>query len=604
MSYKTAGVNELINKMTRGEILLPAMQRDYVWKEKQVCRLFDSLMKDYPIGAFLFWELNEDDIQGYEFNKFSCEIDRLNNPDASEYKVPIGSTPTAVLDGQQRLTSLYIGLYGWIRTKVPVARRVNGEHPKRYLALNLLHSVNNLKDDEYEFDFMSNSELETHNEGYCWFRVSDILKIKDKAKSVHKYVHDLNLGDGVEPYFQAIEMLDKLYDLVNRDDILSYYPAKNKSLAEAVDIFERVNNSGQTLSGTDLMLSMASAAQKKDMHKRIVEAIKQVENSTTFDTGFVPDRSFILTAALMASDAESVSTTYRDNYSTESIERILKVWDSTIDAICNAAIYLELLGFVGKKIGKSFVHPIAYYFFKLGDKADAKKWFNSNNAARVKDRDSIVQWLLRANIKGLFDYGIPSQLKQIRDTMSKAMDGSAKNEFPLNALLSANDGRLMDITDDDVETVLKMKYNDPKLLPLLNVILVGSPFSHYHVDHCWPQAKMSTAAKIKKAAAGEELTPSQIEFYKGHYDRLPNLQILPSSPNQAKGSDYFFEWLESTFSSQEERREYMNHCCIPEGIDYRYANFEEFYTKREDLLRERIKNYLGVKSRSADKDAL
>lgn len=600
MGYEGTSIRELLGRVRSGEIILPALQRSYVWKEEQICSLFDSLMKDYPIGAFLFWELGADDIQDFKFNKFISDVDKIDMRERGDYAAPEGFSPVAVLDGQQRITSLYVGLYGSWRSKIKAARKIDNDYPKRYLALNILHVVEDTKDDIYEFEFLSEKELQSNDSEHFWFRVSDILEKGFEFQNVHEYVFEQDsIKNNANAVKAALTNITQLLNCVTAPGKLSFYTARNKSLAEAVEIFERINNRGQALNGTDLMLSLASAANKTDMQKRINDAIKEIENATNSDIGFVPDRAFILTAALMATGAENLSTTYRENYSSERIEAINTNWEEIIDAISNAAVYVEKLGFNGKKLGKSFMHPIAYYFFKLGPNVNAANRFSSMSEECRNDRRNIVQWLLRAQIKGIFDYGSTKQLQNIQKIMNIGMTPPNNNTFPLGALMTMGEGHMLEITSDDLKAVAEWKYGDAKILPLMTAVLEGDAQVSYDVDHMWPQSKMSTRAKIRKAAkeADVTLTEQQISFYLGHYNLLPNLQLLKRTPNSEKNNDFFKTWIEAAYPDEHKREKYMEDCCIS-NIDFGFGNFESFYKARRDLLVSKMEIIFGVKKDS------
>ena len=76
-------IKDVIESINRRKYLLPAIQREFVWDETQIFRLFDSLMRDYPIGSFLFWNLEKQkirDFQFYEFVKDYHERDNTHNP--------------------------------------------------------------------------------------------------------------------------------------------------------------------------------------------------------------------------------------------------------------------------------------------------------------------------------------------------------------------------------------------------------------------------------------------------------------------------------------------------------------------------------------------
>src|SRR5690606_582922 len=118
----------------------------------------DSIMRDYPISTFLFWQVERDRInefQFYEFLRHYHERDATHNPKAS---LANDEDVVAILDGQQRLTSLYIGLKGTYAEKVKGKRwDSNKAFPKKKLYLNLLPPAEDIEK-HYEFEFLSEDE--------------------------------------------------------------------------------------------------------------------------------------------------------------------------------------------------------------------------------------------------------------------------------------------------------------------------------------------------------------------------------------------------------------------------------------------------------------
>ena len=105
-------IKEAIFNINSKKYLLPAIQREFVWSTEQITRLFDSLMRDYPIGSFLFWKVDKQkrkDYQFYEFIKDFHERDNRHNPKANTKGE---DDITAILDGQQRMTALFLALTG------------------------------------------------------------------------------------------------------------------------------------------------------------------------------------------------------------------------------------------------------------------------------------------------------------------------------------------------------------------------------------------------------------------------------------------------------------------------------------------------------------
>ncbi|MBW2005339.1 MAG: DUF262 domain-containing protein, partial [Deltaproteobacteria bacterium] len=152
MSYETAKIiAEIIEDIHRKKYLLPSIQREFIWTTYQIERLFDSLMRDYPIGSFLFWKVQKDKVKDYAFYELLREYHERDNTHNPKANVSGDDEITAILDGQQRLTSLYVGLKGSYAYKLPRKRWDNDlAFPRRELFLNLL---NKSDDPEFEYAF-------------------------------------------------------------------------------------------------------------------------------------------------------------------------------------------------------------------------------------------------------------------------------------------------------------------------------------------------------------------------------------------------------------------------------------------------------------------
>lgn len=61
--YQTAGsIKTLLDKVKNHDYILPAIQREFVWRPDQICQLFDSLLQGYPFGTFLFWKIKNENL--------------------------------------------------------------------------------------------------------------------------------------------------------------------------------------------------------------------------------------------------------------------------------------------------------------------------------------------------------------------------------------------------------------------------------------------------------------------------------------------------------------------------------------------------------------
>lgn len=105
-------INEAMQRIRNNEYLLPAFQREYIWKPEQVEELFDSLMRGYPISSMLFWEVRDESKTAWKFYRFLSYYREKWHTHNEYIDTKLHKDFKAILDGQQRLTSLYIALFG------------------------------------------------------------------------------------------------------------------------------------------------------------------------------------------------------------------------------------------------------------------------------------------------------------------------------------------------------------------------------------------------------------------------------------------------------------------------------------------------------------
>jgi len=155
---KPITIRETIEKIHKKEFLLPAIQREFVWSTEQIERLFDSLLRGYPISSFLFWEVERERSTTFKFYEFIRDYHQRDSFHNQMADVSGEEGVTAILDGQQRLTSLYIGLRGSYAYKLPWKRKQNDNaYPTRRLHLNLTQPAMD-SDLEFDFQFLTSEE--------------------------------------------------------------------------------------------------------------------------------------------------------------------------------------------------------------------------------------------------------------------------------------------------------------------------------------------------------------------------------------------------------------------------------------------------------------
>jgi transcriptional regulator/uncharacterized protein DUF262 len=91
-------VKTALDRIRKHDYVLPAIQREFVWKPEQIYKLFDSLLQGFPVGLFLFWKIEPETSRNFEFFDFAREYHQRDNPHCPPLgKVPDG-TVTAILD--------------------------------------------------------------------------------------------------------------------------------------------------------------------------------------------------------------------------------------------------------------------------------------------------------------------------------------------------------------------------------------------------------------------------------------------------------------------------------------------------------------------------
>ena len=186
--YPPVTIASIIEKISYQLLLLPAIQREFVWKHTDIEILFDSLMRDYPIGSLLLWKVNGENKKAHRFYSILTKFREKYKTHCEEANTLTLPDFEAALDGQQRLTALYLGLKGSYAYKKPRVHWVDNEYalPTRTLYLKLSEyapqddTEAEVSDDDgrlYDFRFLSKEDSEGMDTRE-WFEVGNILGIQ------------------------------------------------------------------------------------------------------------------------------------------------------------------------------------------------------------------------------------------------------------------------------------------------------------------------------------------------------------------------------------------------------------------------------------------
>ncbi len=348
---------------------LPDIQREYVWlkkaDEKKIEQLFDSILRGYPIGSFLFWKLQKEDIAksdeqdenklNFQLYQFHTNYDERKPHNEKIYIEQISRDDLSiVLDGQQRLTSLYIGLKGTRTLKKKGARYDNpNAYEEKRLYLNLKHQPNMDKpEDNYQFEF--HAKVPTNDKNHFWFKVGDILELESGILN-YAQKHDLKENE--------LNLLEKLKDAFHTKQLISFFEEKEKNLNKVLNIFIRVNSGGVKLSYSDLLMSILTASFSSDIREKMNELVDALK-----DKGFpnVEQDQVLKTCLLLIGK----DTTFElKNFNKNNIKEIEENWEKITESIYNAAKLLETFGYA-KYLGSAYILSTLAYFYFLKQKID------------------------------------------------------------------------------------------------------------------------------------------------------------------------------------------------------------------------------------------
>ena len=579
MAYETPlTIAEVMKDISANKYVLPSIQREYVWDTDQIETLFDSLMRDYPIGTFLFWEISKDHVGDYDFYGFIRNYHEKKFVHNKKVDLKGSDGITAVLDGQQRLTSIYLGLKGTYAYKLKYhAKNNENAYPVRKLYLNLLSSPKD-SNNEYDFRFLSEKEVKNDQSTY-WFEVGKILDMQEDG-DVSIFVSD-NISYSEEYKYTreqsrfAINALSRLYNVINKAGTISYYRERSVELDKVLNIFIRVNSGGTKLSYSDLLLSIASA--QWENHDAREEITELVDNVNVIGDGFIINKDFVLKAALVLSDLPNIAFKV-DNFNKQNMMKIESSWNDIKKAIKQSVLLVSSFGYSGKTLtSNNALIPIAYYLMKIGMPDN----FVGSGTTK-SNREKIKKWLIRSLLKKAFSGQPDNVLRPIRDILRS----NGTNDFPTDQIIDKFKGtnKSIQFTEDDIdEYLLKLKYGKSETLSTLMLLYPSLDFSNkFHEDHMYPKSKF-TKTYLRKMGVAED----KLDEYIDSVNDISNLQLLAAQLNEEKLATDFDKWFNSQYVTKNDKIQYRTVNYLPDMV-YTYANYPAFMEERRKLLKAQL----------------
>lgn len=549
-------VRALNDAESNGGLWLPNIQRPFVWSEEQIEKLFDSIMREYPISTLLVWRTREK----VKHRKFITDWkDSLKVSDA--YVMENADAKGLVLDGQQRLQSLIIGLAG----------SYNG----RELHFDVLSGAKASPEDiRYRFRFLPAASAQ-----WPWVKFKDVLKdmsrgrklamevaqdvcaagpaglSDDDAKRVQK-----NIARAQHEFISDENISYQLLDGVDDPDAYT--------TEDVVEIFIRANSGGTKLGKSDLLFSLL-ASEWALADEEMEELLEELNR-----TGYGFDRDFVLKSCLvmLGQGAKYEVTKFRKP---EVREAFVKNWTELSDAIKAVRDFLHGKTFLkSDKAVPSYLGliPLIYLRYTYPD-----QW---NATAGRED------YVLRTMLTGAFS-GTPDNLV---DRCVKSID--ERKAFELDEIfhIIRSDGRSLEVTP---ETIIGTRYGKPQSHLIFNLWYRAFDYEPAlednlpQQDHIFPQSFLNSQKELNPQTGR-----SRKMYWADEQHQIANLALLTAKENgfQGKSGELPETWIPKQIKDDSG---FLDRHLIPKDPElWKSANFRKFIEARKALILERFKPYL------------
>lgn len=534
-----------------GGFWLPNIQRPFVWKEEQIERLFDSIMREYPISTLLVWRTKEK----IKHRKF---IDTYRSSQhLSDYFVPDNEyVKNLVLDGQQRCQSLYIGL--------------RGSYEGRELYFNVLSGDPVAPDDiRFRFKFLSEP-------AWPWVKLKDLIHELDRDRP-NKVVAKLEQAATTSLTDGQRDRLNDNVDIVWRefahDENISYQELDGVDsdaykIDDVVEIFIRANSGGTKLGKSDLMFSLVaqSWSEADESLEELLDTLNQ--------SGYAFERDFVLKSSLvmLGHGAKYDVAKFRDP---AIRDEFVSKWQELSEAICAVRDFLYGKTFLrSDKAVPSYLGLIPLIYFRYRFPA---QW------ALATGKE---QYILRTMLTGAFS-GTPDNLI---DRCVKAIQ--ERSDFDVDEMFQIirDDNRSLEVT---ANTILGTRYGKAMSHLVFNLWYRDFDYQPALVDnlpqqdHIFPQW-MLKAEKMVNAQTGR----LAMKYDVNTRDQIANLALLTAKENgfSGKSGQLPEHWLPEQVKSDPG---FLDRHLIPaDPTLWKIENFEKFIEARRVLILDKFKPYL------------
>lgn len=564
MKYESRTIRKTVNEIAEKKWFLPHIQRSFVWKyernNNQIKRFFDSILRGYPIGTMLFW-ITKDDIQIRRFiEDYNDGMDVKDTyVKSSEYK---DKEKTLVLDGQQRLQTLYIALKGTYNNKEFYFDILSGREA-------FIEGKDELI---YDFEFLSKEEANKKNsqEEY-WVVLKNIALSDANATDIRRNIlKEMKTKFVVDDEIEKIvdDNIAKVKNFFGELELIYYYPIDSTAgriinYEEVLEIFIRTNSGGTPLEKSDLMFSLI----KIDWIDA-EENFEELLNSINKQNAFKFDKDFILKTALVLIErkAQYKVEKFKGKEGEQNLKAIKDNWERIKRSFEWLKDFMVYTWITDDAILPSYnaLIPLIYFAYIHNCKPNSPK-------VKTNCQTWLYKSLLNANFSGQSDTIIDSCIEIVKTHSNvdyfpyDKLDDNIKSRF--NRVVDVN----LSIIDSNPHLVLNIVYLFNKQVINFQPSLIGnSP----EIDHIFPKSKMSRTYK----------------FQNNVVNNIGNYMFLEKSLNISKKAKIPEEYFPEAIKNMPNF--YERNFIPPDPLLHKPEKFEEFVSRRRENIFNIVKEVL------------
>lgn len=551
-------IYEALKNIEQGKYVMPAFQRQYVWSMEQIEKLWDSILLDYPISTFLFWHVDNSNIlHDTYFCSFLSDVtfDSRKQSDSPNYdltSIDTYYTDTAILDGQQRFTSLYLSLMGQAGIRKKYARK-NAEKTLSELLIELNKNKVETNEEEYyskKFDVKFTDKIGRISP--TQFKMRDILKEEFQNKESREAEIEKNISNvPLDSKEYARNILTKLCSKIYEEKLIRYTEIYEMNQDDALEMFVRFNSGGRPLRKSEITMSILEAYWPSAREQFGKTLVRSYEN---FGTDFI-----IRTALMLYGDV------IKSNITREIAESLKHDWNKFKQTLVDLEELLNemKLDVTRYSSGWNVLLPIIYYIYYTQEYKENKK--------------AIKAYLIRAIVFTYFQSGTTAKLQQMKTNINEF-----NYEITMEMLDQMNELR---VTDGKIEDILNEEKGSRvagEVLYYLGLDWTNKHFK-YELDHLHPFARFDTNKP-------PQVTIEKWKLWRGMRNRLPNLHLLEGRSNASKSDMRLIDYYNDM--NEVQKQAFMEQATIPKDVSLDFEGFDVFYEKRKEVLSNHIRALL------------